>query len=143
MADEKKKPTAKGGCLKIFLWIGGGFVVLISALLFYFEIDFKNKVKDCNNGSDKECKTLLEWYPDRLRNNEEDRELVTNPSFTPLYEKYKAEWDAEQAQIREKEEEEIKALEIKKAKEQAEKKKALEFEEAVKRLKLKEEKYKF
>ena len=35
--------------------------------------------------------------PSHLRNNEEDRELVINLSFAPLFEKYKADWDAEQA----------------------------------------------
>ena len=97
MADEKEKPKSKGTFLKIFLQFGGGFVVLIFVLLFYFQIDFKNKVNACNKRRDKTCKTLLEWYPDHLRNNEEDKELVINLSFAPLYEKYKADWHAEQA----------------------------------------------
>ena len=119
MAEENKKPTGKGGfggCLKIILWLGGGFVFLIAAILFYAEIDFKNKVRKCNNGGDKPCKTLVEWYGDRFRTQEEDKGLVTNPIFVPLYEEYKTEWDAEQIKIREKkaEEKRIKAEEKRK-----------------------------
>ena len=109
MAEENKKPTGKGGCLKIILWLGGGFVFLIAAILFYAEIDFKNKVRKCNNGGDKPCKTLVEWYGDRFRTREEDKELVTNPVFVPLYEEYKTEWDAEQE--KKAEEQRIKAEE--------------------------------
>ena len=140
MSEKKKK--GKGGCLKFLLWCGGGFVFLIAAIVVYSEIDFKNKARKCNSAGEKECKKLVEWYGDRLRTSEEDKALITNPVFPSIYEKYKSDWDSEQAQkeaeeAKQKAEEAMKKAEEEKKKEEAEAKKEarrIEGENALKRI---------
>ena len=86
MSEEAK--AKKGGCLKFALWGGGGFVALISVLVFVGDLILKNEIKACNNGGETECKSLIEKN-DSLSEN--DFASVTNPIFKSIFDEYKLE----------------------------------------------------
>ncbi len=86
MTEEAK--SKKGGCLKFALWGGGGFIALITILVFVADLLLKNEIRACNNGGEVECKSLIE-NNDPLSEN--DFASVTNPIFKEIFDEYKLE----------------------------------------------------
>ena len=87
MVEEEKKPN-QGGCLKIFLGVGGGLVALIVAWAISISVEHENKIKSCNEGGEKECQALIDKFGYSLLEFPRDRKKITNPIFFSLFQPY-------------------------------------------------------
>lgn len=81
MTDEAT-PKKKRGCLKIFLWAGGGLVGLFVVLAIVSTFYVQGLKGGCNSGKAEDCEKLLEGS---LVDEDFDLDQITNEEYKPKF----------------------------------------------------------